>query len=166
MADVKSVTCIGVVFQFNSSGVLFEFSNESGQDFIGFVKSTDIKINQYSFIPEHASNSEKISKYLQVGDEIRCTVVESTDLPPYEYVEDDDEVDQSGNVKTISKKVVVNPEWVASTAELVVPVNVTNDDNDTKEAGNDEKVIEDDSFVLNLNETEQNLIRSEFKTYF
>ena len=155
MADVKSVTCIGVVFQFNSSGVLFEFSNESGQDFIGFVKSTDIKINQNSFIPEHASNSEKISKYLQVGDEIRCTVVESTDLPPYEYVEDDDEVDQSGNVKTISKKVVVNPEWVASTAELVVPVNVTNDDNDTKEAGNDEKVTEDDSFVLNLNETEQ-----------
>jgi hypothetical protein len=120
MADkVESVDCVGVIFQFNEKGVLFEFPDGSGEDTIGVVKASNIKINKTSFIPANACSSERLSEYLEVGGEIRCTVTKDTKLPPYEYVEEEEEFDGNGDLKTTSKTVTVNPEWIANQVSVL-----------------------------------------------
>jgi hypothetical protein len=64
MAD--SVECVGVIFQFNGNGVLFEFSTEAEDDAVGFVRAVDIKINGTDSIPAEANTTELLAKYLQV----------------------------------------------------------------------------------------------------
>ena len=121
-------TCIGVVFQFNAGGVVFEFPDGSGGDAIGFVKISGVKINSDSFIPpSEADSADKLSKYLQIGDEVRCTVKKDPELPMFEYTEDEEEVDATGDIKVTSKTAQIQPGWIAELAELVVSVNNSED---------------------------------------
>ena len=149
--DDEPKACVGVVFQFNANGVLFEFPDGSGDDAIGFVKISDVKVNADKFIPPTAAASaDKLSKYLQIGDEIRCTVEKASNLPMFEYKEEDEEVDANGDFKTTSKTVQVKPGWVAKLAELVVPVNIPDDTSKSKPGDLNNTDYEDDIFSLDI----------------
>ena len=136
----ESVDCLGVIFQFNSDGVLFEFSDRSADDAIGFVNAADIKINENETIPAaDADSTELLSKYIQVGDELRCTVVKDSNLPVYSYLEDEEEIDESGEIQTTSRRVEINPDWIARSAKLVVPINDESDEKDPNPETNSDR---------------------------
>jgi hypothetical protein len=50
-------------------------------------------------------------------------VEQRDDIGKYVYSEEEEEVDGDGNVKTTSKKVEIQPRWLATSAELVTDAN-------------------------------------------
>jgi len=71
------------------------------------------------YIPADANTTELLSKYLQAGDEIICTAVKKDDLPMYSYAEEEEEIDEGGEVKSTLKTVEIQPQWIATSAELL-----------------------------------------------
>jgi hypothetical protein len=61
------IACVGVIFQFNPTGVLFEFSNGVSEDNVGIVEPTKIKIGENETIPASANTVDLLSKYIQVS---------------------------------------------------------------------------------------------------
>ncbi len=115
--------CRGVVFQFNTESVLFEFVHE-GEEHIGTVGLFKISLNaEGKKIPRGDGKDvvitvEDVSRYLQVGDEIICDVERRDGLPKFVYVEDEEEVTEFGDVTNRSHEVEIVPEWIASEAVL------------------------------------------------
>lgn len=117
----QTLECVGVIFQFNGDGVLFEFSADSEEDMIGIVMPYNIRFNENGeTIPEEANTSELLLKYIQAGDELRCTVEIKSDLPKHVYEEEDEEIGVNGETSQTTRTVEVEPKWLASSAELVI----------------------------------------------
>ena len=110
---------VGVIFKFNSSGVFFQFSGAESE--VGFVKPTDIKINSKETIPPSANTTALLSKYIQAGDELKCSVTRKEDLDKFSYVQEEEEFDTDGNIKQKLKTIEIQPHWLATSAELIVP---------------------------------------------
>ena len=117
------MNCIGVIFHFNPDGVLFEFSANKKDDAVGIVKPKDIKINSKETIPENATTIEQISKFLQVGDELLCRVEQKGNIEKFVYNEEEEEMSSDGQTTTVSRKVEIQPRWIATSAELVTDAN-------------------------------------------
>ena len=62
------VDVVGVIFQYDCQGVLFEFSNGEGEEVIGFVKASDINLNSEETIPPDANTKELLCRYIQQGN--------------------------------------------------------------------------------------------------
>ena len=111
-------SCVGVIFQFNSSGVLFQLSGAESE--VGFVKPTDIKINSKETIPPSADTTALLSKFIQAGDELKCTVTRKEELDKFSYVQqEEEEFDTDGNIKQKLMTSEIQPHWLATSAELV-----------------------------------------------
>jgi hypothetical protein len=54
-----------------------------------------------------------------VSDEIRCTATRNEDLPVYEYLEEEEEIDENGDFRTTQKNAEIKPGWIAASAQLV-----------------------------------------------
>ena len=80
--DQDEVSCdAGVVVHFNAEAVLFEFSTpDGGEDVqIGMVKPSNVKVGT-KCIPGNVKKIDTLSKYLEVGDVLKCTVVKKNGL--------------------------------------------------------------------------------------
>ena len=114
----KTLHCMGVIFHIGQDGVLFEFSDGSAEDLVGSVVPQIIKISKEETIPATADTPEKLSKYLQVGDELHCRVFKNTKLQKLSYTEDEEEIDKNGEIVQSTKTIEIQPEWEASVAAL------------------------------------------------
>eukprot|EP00092_Neocalanus_flemingeri_P017268 GFUD01018672.1.p1 GENE.GFUD01018672.1~~GFUD01018672.1.p1 ORF type:complete len:1604 (+),score=493.83 GFUD01018672.1:83-4894(+) len=114
-AQAEGSSISGVVLHFNSESVLFEFSlAESGDDVqIGVVKPSNIKVGT-KFIPANVKKIETLSKYIEVGDELSCTVVRGDGLKKVTY---QDEEEEGGKMTEVE----VQPAWLATTAVKALP---------------------------------------------
>ena len=69
----------GVVFQFNSKAILFEFTiPERDAEYIGEIKTQTLKLNKSDegkSIPNDVTD-EDIGNYIHVGDELKCLVTQ------------------------------------------------------------------------------------------
>ena len=109
----------GVIFQFNHEAVLFEFQ-EGDDDAIGVVKPSNITINEKgSKIPSTAKTSEDIAKFINIGDEIEGFVTKEEDLEKFTYLEEEEEITESGETLTSSNEVEILPDWKAESAQLL-----------------------------------------------
>jgi hypothetical protein len=71
---MRTLKCVGVIFQLSEEGVLFEFSTGGRDDAVGIIRPVDIIVKDGGTIPETASSTDLLSKYIQVGDELLCQV--------------------------------------------------------------------------------------------
>lgn len=101
--------CRGVIFQFNSEAVLFEFTLD-GQEEVGMVKPNHLKVRGKP-IPANVKKVETLSKYIEVGDEVTCHVVKKKDLKAFKYNEEDDDGEAT--------EIEIQPNWVANEAVKV-----------------------------------------------
>ena len=140
---------VGVIFKFNSSGVFFQFAGAESE--VGFVKPTDIKINSKETIPPSANTTALLSKYIQAGDELKCSVTRKEDLDKFSYVQEEEEFDTDGNIKQKLKTNEIQPHWLATSAELIVPSTGKKGENievfDCDE-GLSEDQLDDDDVIL------------------
>jgi len=102
-SETQSVT--GVVFQFDENSILFEFSLrtfEDGrvnleEDLIGEISPQKL-VCRGSTIPK-GTKSDKIAKFVQSGDEIRCQVEKNDDLKVFTYNEVEEEIGEDDEGK-------------------------------------------------------------------
>ena len=104
MSEGEEVT--GVIFQFTSEAILFEFSLEgqSDQVQIGMVKPSGLKVGNRN-IPASVKKIETLEKYIEVGDELECRVVKEEGLQMVKYQEEDE-----GGAMV---EVEIQPDWRA-----------------------------------------------------
>ena len=104
MSEGEEVT--GVIFQFTSEAILFEFSLEgqSDQVQIGMVKPSGLKVGNRN-IPASVKKIETLEKYIEVGDELECRVVKEEGLHLVKYQEEDE-----GGAMV---EVEIQPDWRA-----------------------------------------------------
>ena len=104
MSEGEEVT--GVIFQFTSEAILFEFSLEgqSDQVQIGMVKPSGLKVGNRN-IPASVKKIETLEKYIEVGDELECRVVKEEGLQLVKYQEEDE-----GGAMV---EVEIQPDWRA-----------------------------------------------------
>jgi hypothetical protein len=145
----ETLRCVGVIFHIGQGGVLFEFSDGSAEDLVGFVAPNIIKISKDEKIPATADTPEKLSKYLQVGDELQCRVFKNTKLQKLSYTEDEEEIDKNGEIVKSIKKVEIQPEWEATVAALAgvsdlaeMKMNPSEEHLDTNEVGELEEQLD------------------------
>ena len=104
--DTKEGEVTGVIFQFSSEAVLFEFSLEGQTDQvqIGIVKPSCLKVGNRN-IPASVKKMETLERYIEVGDELECRVVKEEGMAMVSYQEEDEGGDMV--------EVEVQPEWRA-----------------------------------------------------
>ena len=104
MSEGEEVT--GVIFQFTSEAILFEFSLEGQCDQvqIGMVKPSGLKVGNRN-IPASVKKIETLEKYIEVGDELECRVVKEEGLQMVKYQEED----EAGAMVEVE----IKPEWRA-----------------------------------------------------
>ena len=104
MSEGEEVT--GVIFQFTSEAILFEFSLEgqSDQVQIGMVKPSGLKVGNRN-IPASVKKIETLEKYIEVGDELECRVVKEEGLQMVKYQEED----EAGAMVEVE----IQPDWRA-----------------------------------------------------
>ncbi len=120
----NTLHCVGVVFHVGQDGILFEFSDGVAEDLVGFVTPNIIKISKEETIPPTADTPDKLSKYLQVGDELHCRVFKNTKLQKLSYSEEEEEIDKNGEIVQTTKTIEIKPEWEASVAALAGAADV------------------------------------------
>ena len=105
----------GPILNITPQAVLFEFSLPDEDDVhFGIVKPQSVEVGGRLIPAAAASNPEILSKYLEIGDELRCSkVVKSISLKKQSYQEENEETGEM-HVKT------VKPNWSAVTAEKLV----------------------------------------------
>lgn len=162
----SSRTIRGVIFQFTPNAVLFEFQEGDEVDGIGVIHPHKIIIGQGKSkrnIPDTATRTEDIAKYIQVGDELDCSVEKKSGLEKVTFKEDEEDVE-------------ITPEFCAETATKVGSKdekthriletdeigeiegqldNIFDDDEDDMEKNDDVEIIE----VSKENETESRTSR-------
>merc|ERR1712106_674372 len=115
MAESQEIVSC-VVLHFNADSVLFEFSiTRSGEDLqMGIVKPSNVKVGT-KCIPGNVKKIETLSKYLEVGDKLVCTVVRKEGLKTVNYQKEEDS--DSGKLIDVESQ----PSWVATSAVKVDP---------------------------------------------
>ena len=121
----------GVVFQFNSKAILFEFTiPERDAEYIGEIKTQTLKLNKSDegkSIPNDVTD-EDIGNYIHVGDELKCLVkqvrkftkrinkffffvlfnknsvkFQSSTLETFSYEEEQEEIGNDGDIQKANK---------------------------------------------------------------
>ena len=116
----KGVSVTGCIFQFNESGILFEFNLGDEDGLIGVVKPSNVIIDgEGNSIPESAKTVESLSKFFQTGDELKCVVFKRQGLKPFKSIEEVEEVDSEGKVVSKSSEVLVTLDYVSEKATLI-----------------------------------------------
>ena len=120
----------GVVFQFNSKVILFEFTiPERDAEYIGEIKTQTLKLNKSDegkSIPNDVTD-EDIGNYIHVGDELKCLVkqvrnftkklinifffvfiknsvkFQSSTLETFSYEEEQEEIGNDGDIQKANK---------------------------------------------------------------
>ena len=115
--DQDEVSCDdGVIVHFNAEAVLFEFSTpDGGEDVqIGMVKPSNVKVGT-KCIPGNVKKIDTLSKYLEVGDVLKCTVVKKNGLKKVTFQKQE----ESGELSDVD----IQPVWLATTAVKVDAVS-------------------------------------------
>ena len=96
----------GVIFQFSSEAILFEFSldGQADQVQIGMVKPSGLRVGNRN-IPASVKKQETLEKYIEVGDELECRVVKEEGMGMVSYQEED----ESGAMVEVE----IQPDWRA-----------------------------------------------------
>ncbi|XP_040578732.1 uncharacterized protein [Lepeophtheirus salmonis] len=102
------VVCEGVIFQFNSEVILFEFRNE-GEEAIGMLSTSSLILRNGERIPRGALEKNTVSKYIEIGDAIDCRAFRNMDMNKFVYVEE-----EKGE-----EKVKIRPDWCADKAFVI-----------------------------------------------
>ena len=106
---MSSLECRGVIFQFSPDAVVFEFTN-NGEEEIGMVKPSHLKVRG-RVIPSSVKKIDTLSRYIEVGDEITCTVTKKDNIKKFKYAEEDDD--------GAATEVEIQPSWLADSAVKV-----------------------------------------------
>jgi len=120
-ADLRREGVRGVIFQFCSDRVLFEFK-EGEEEAIGVVTVDAIAFANCNVAP----GGKNIHDLLAVGDEIECDVRRKEDLPKFFYTEEEE-----GEEKTVE----IEPKWLAEKAVVHSSIAVKAQDDVGQEAG-------------------------------
>ena len=112
--DQDEASC--VIVHFNAEWVIFAFSNDaSGEEEdaqMGIVKPSNVKVGT-KCIPGNVKKIDTLSKYLEVGDELICTVVRKEGLKKLIYPK------QGSDGKCVDEE--IKPCWLAISAVKVDP---------------------------------------------
>ena len=113
-AKSTSLKCEGAIFHFDSNCVLFEFADDNGDDAIGVIKSTNIRLQDGLKITKEACSN--LSEYLQLGDMLKCTVFRKDGLDKVLCGEDEQDLDVNGQVRMSNNTIEIQPKWIAHIA--------------------------------------------------